>query len=110
MTELIVGSMLAIDSLSQIPGIAYIVFGVVVFILFIALLQHFSKAKCPKCKKRKSKEISRKLLNEKRERRSRTVNGETEDYYIWVRRYDITYECKKCGTRFEKREKKIEDC
>lgn len=112
MQKLLEGFFNTIDSIANGPKgvqIAVVVGAIVLFILFIAFLQHTSKAKCPKCKKRKCKEVSSKLWSERRQRRSRTVNGNKEYYDQWVRQYDITYECKKCGCQFEKREKRYSD-
>lgn len=101
-----------IDAITKGPKsvqIAIVVGAIVLFILFIAFLQRTSKAKCPKCKKRKCKEVSSRLLSERRERRSRTVNGNTEYYDQWIRQYNITYECTKCGCRFDKKEKRYSE-
>lgn len=97
-----------IDSLlaSREGKIAIVVVAVVIFILFLALLNRLEKAKCPKCKGRKCKEISSTLISERRIKRTRTVNGQDEEYYVDVGTYDVTYECKKCGKRFQKRIKR----
>ena len=95
----------SVANASKSTKITIIVAAIVILILFIVLLQYFSKAKCPKCKSRKNKEISSKLLSTDRKRRSRTVDGREETYYVDVNTFDITYECAKCKNVFTKRRK-----